>query len=42
MIGISFLILPLVFFFKRNQLSKIEGVILLSVYISFIYPLISK
>jgi cation:H+ antiporter len=42
MIGISFLILPLVFVFKRNQLSKIEGVILLSVYISFIYPLISK
>ena len=42
MIGISFLILPLVFVFKRNQLSKIEGVILLSVYISFLYPLISK
>ena len=42
MIGISFLILPLVFVFKRNQLSKIEGLILLSVYLSFIYPLISQ
>ena len=40
MIGISFLILPLVFVFKRNQLSKIEGVILLSIYLSFLYPLI--
>ena len=42
MIGISFLILPLVFVFKRNQLSKIEGLILLSIYLSFIYPLISQ
>lgn len=40
MIGISFLILPLVFVFKRNQLTKIEGVILLSIYLSFLYPLI--
>ena len=40
MMGISFLILPLVFLFKRNQLNKIEGVILLSIYLSFLYPLI--
>ena len=40
MMGISFLILPLVFIFKRNQLNKIEGVILLSIYLSFLYPLI--
>lgn len=40
MMGISFLVLPLVFLFKRNQLNKIEGVILLSIYLSFLYPLI--
>jgi len=40
MIGISFFILPLVFIFKRNQLSRIEGLILLTVYSMFIYLLI--
>ena len=41
MLGISLLILPLVFIFKRNILSRIEGLILLTVYFMFIYPLIS-
>jgi len=41
MIGFSFLILPLVFIFKRNQLSRIEGLILLTIYFLFIYILIS-
>jgi len=42
MIGISTLIFPLAYLFKRNVLSKFEGIILLMIYITFLYPLISQ
>ena len=37
MLGISFLLLPLVMLSKRNQLSRRDGVILLIIYFAFIY-----
>jgi cation:H+ antiporter len=37
MLGISFLILPLVFFPKKMRLGKWEGILLLVVYVSFVY-----
>lgn len=40
MLGISFLLLPLVMLSKRNQLSKRDGVILLIIYCAFIYTAI--
>ena len=39
MFGISFLILPLVFFPKGSRLAWIDGVILLALYVIFIFPL---
>ena len=40
MLGISFLLLPLVMLSKRNQLSRRDGVILLIIYCAFIYTAI--
>jgi len=40
MLGISFLIMPLVFFPKKMTLGRYEGIILLSAYVLFLYPLI--
>ena len=40
MIGISCIILPLVFFPRGNRLSWIDGIILLTLYLVFIIPLI--
>ena len=37
MLGISFLVLPLIVLPKRMRLSKLEGLILLALYISFVY-----
>ena len=37
MLGISFLLFPLVFFPKRMRLGKWEGLVLLSVYVVFVY-----
>ena len=37
----SFILLPLVYFHKRNKLNRIKGIILLAMYIAFIIPLIS-
>lgn len=39
MLGISFLVLPLVFFPKRDNLSWIHGLVLITLYIIFIFPL---
>ena len=39
MLGISFLVLPLVFFPKRDKLSWIHGLVLITLYSIFIFPL---
>lgn len=39
MLGISFLVLPLVFFPKRDNLGWIHGLVLITLYIIFIFPL---
>lgn len=41
MLGVSFLILPLSFFYKKMNFGKLEGVILLAVYIGFLYIMIT-
>jgi len=40
-VAFSVLLLPLVYFQKRNKLNKIKGIILLAMYIAFIIPLIN-
>jgi cation:H+ antiporter len=40
MLAVSFLILPLSFFYKKRNFGKLEGVILLSVYIAFLYNML--
>ena len=42
MLTISLMILPLVFLPRKMRLGRLEGVILLSLYILFLWPLISK
>ena len=37
----SFILLPLVYFHKRNKLNRMKGIILLAMYIAFIIPLVS-
>ena len=37
----SFILLPLVYFHKRNKLNRIKGIILLAMYVAFIIPLIT-
>ena len=39
MLGISFLILPFVFFTKKNKLGLIHGLVLITLYSIFIFPL---
>ena len=41
MLGVSFLILPLSFFYKKRSFGKLEGVILLGVYTAFLYNMLS-
>lgn len=41
MMGISLLILPLVFLPKRMRLGRLDGIILFSVYLYFLWPLIT-
>ena len=38
----SFILLPLVYFHKRNKLNRIKGIILLAMYVAFIIPLVTK
>lgn len=40
MLGISFLLLPLSYIFKKMNFGKLEGVVLLGLYVSFIYMMI--
>jgi len=40
MLGISFLVLPLVFFPTKSTLGRVEGIMLLAAYALFLYPLI--
>ena len=40
MLGISFLILPLSFFYRKMNFGKLEGGVLLLIYISFIYTML--
>ncbi len=40
MLSISFLVLPLVFFPTKSTLGRVEGIILLTAYALFLYPLI--
>jgi cation:H+ antiporter len=42
MLTISLMILPLVFMPRKMRLGRLDGVILLSLYILFLWPLISK
>ncbi len=37
----SFILLPLVYFHKRNKLNRIKGIILLAMYVAFIIPLVT-
>tara|TARA_Y100001936_G_scaffold224514_1_gene242181 strand:- start:82 stop:1020 length:939 start_codon:yes stop_codon:yes gene_type:complete len=37
----SFILLPLVYFHKRNKLNRIKGIILFAMYIAFIIPLVT-
>ena len=37
----SFILLPLVYFHKRNKLNRMKGIILLAMYIAFIIPLVT-
>ena len=37
----SFILLPLVYFYKRNKLNRMKGIILLAMYIAFIIPLVT-
>ena len=37
----SFILLPLVYFHKRNKLNRMKGIILLAMYVAFIIPLIT-
>ena len=37
----SFILLPLVYFYKRNKLNRIKGIILLAMYVAFIIPLVT-
>ena len=41
MLGVSFLILPLSFLYKKRSFGKLEGVILLGVYTAFLYNMLS-
>jgi K+-dependent Na+/Ca+ exchanger related-protein len=36
----SFILLPLVYFHKRNKLNRMKGIILLAMYVAFIIPLV--
>lgn len=40
MLGISFMILPLVFLPRKKQLGRLDGLILLTLYVSFLWPLL--
>jgi cation:H+ antiporter len=40
MLGVSFLILPLSFFYNKMNFGKLDGVILLSVYAVFLYNML--
>ena len=37
----SFILLPLVYFHKRNKLNRMKGIILLAMYVAFIIPLVT-
>ena len=37
----SFILLPLVYFYKRNKLNRMKGIILLAMYVAFIIPLVT-
>ena len=37
----SFILLPLVYFHKRNKLNRIKGIILFAMYVAFIIPLVT-
>ena len=37
----SFILLPLVYFHKRNKLNRMKGIILLAMYAAFIFPLVT-
>ncbi len=37
----SFILLPLVYFYKRNKLNRMKGIILLAMYAAFIIPLVT-
>ena len=37
----SFILLPLVYFHKRNKLNRMKGIILLAMYLAFIVPLVT-
>ena len=37
----SFILLPLVYFHKRNKLNRMKGIILLAMYVAFIVPLVT-
>ena len=37
----SFILLPLVYFYKRNKLNRMKGIILLAMYLAFIIPLVT-
>ena len=38
----SFILLPLVYFHKRNKLNRMKGIILLAMYVAFIIPLVTQ
>ena len=37
----SFILLPLVYFYKRNKLNRMKGIILFAMYVAFIIPLVT-
>ena len=37
----SFILLPLVYFYKKNKLNRMKGIILLAMYVAFIIPLVT-